>query len=192
MANWSEGTPDEELVELCRAGHLQAFSVLVERHKRKVFQVVYRVLGNEAASDDICQEAFITAYQKLDLFHGRCKFSTWVCQIALNKGRDALRGVEQRTVHEDIAEVAQFLPASPDDEPSRRLEADQEARLMQSLLDRLPPAYREVLVLKHIEEYSYEEMAIMLETSVTNVKTRTFRAREAFRNLLEGCHEQAA
>lgn len=176
------GLTDQSLVDAVISGRHAMYEILVLRHQEKVFNVLFRFLGQRESSEDVCQESFLTAYQKLDTFRGQCAFSTWVCQIALNKARDLLRrhkGVE--TLHEDISELADGLADADAVGPEGQLEKGQVNRRIQRVLSRLPAHYREVLVLKHVEEHSNEEIAQMLGESVGNVKVRTFRARQMFK-----------
>ena len=177
---------DDEIIAACLSGKGQAYAVLVERHQHKVFSVLYRFLGNREASQDMSQEAFITAHQKLHLFSGRSKFSTWLCQIALNKARDMLRGQGVESLCDDLEDHEDGLSTPEGDSPHRRVEMAQENARVQRVLNKMPAHYREVLILKHLEGYSNEEIGEMLGATVENVKVRTFRARQMFKQLYEG------
>lgn len=182
MEEWSD-LPDQALIDACRLGRSAVYEVLVLRHQRKVFNVLYRFFGNYEASQDMSQETFITAYQKLDMFSGRCAFSTWLCQIALNKARDLLRSNGVNSLCEDVADYGDTLAAADATRPDRRAERGQALERIQGILNRMPAHYREVLILKHLEEHSNEEIAAMLDETVENVKVRTFRARQMFKQL---------
>lgn len=175
--------PDQMLIDQCLAGSTKAYEVLVLRHQRKVFNVLYRFIGNFELSQDLSQETFITVYQKLNLFHGKCAFSTWLCQIALNKARDRLRSNGVDSLCEDVADHAEFLTADDAARPDRQVEQGQLNDRIQSVLNRMPSHYRDVLILKHLEEYSNEEIALMLDETIDNVKVRTFRARQMFKQM---------
>ncbi len=174
---------DKALIDACLAGRSEVYEVLVLRHQQKVFNVLYRFLGNYEASQDISQETFITAYQKLDMFGGRSAFSTWLCQIALNKARDMLRSNGADSLCEDVADHADTLVATDATRPDRQAEQGQAFERIQGILNRMPAHYREVLILKHLEEHSNEEIAALLDETVENVKVRTFRARQMFKQL---------
>lgn len=173
--------PDKSLIDACLAGQVAMYEILMQRHQGKVFNVLYRFLGNREASQDISQETFLTVYQKLHMFSGRSAFSTWVCQIALNKARDLLRSSGTNTLCDDLADHADFLPAADSGQPDHQMEQDQLQGRIQKILNRMPANYREVLILKHLEEHSNEEIASMLGDTVENVKVRTFRARQMFK-----------
>ena len=177
--------PDTGLIAACLSGQVQAYAALVERHQNMVFNVLYRFLGNREASQDISQEAFITAYQKLHMFNGSSKFSTWLCQIALNKARDMLRSQGVERLCDDLEDHKDGIAAPDRETPHRQVEMSQESTRLQQALNQLPAHYREVLVLKHLEGYSNDEIAGMLDTTVENVKVRTFRARQLFKEIYE-------
>lgn len=174
---------DKALIDACLSGRSEVYEVLVRRHQQKVFNVLYRFLGNYEASQDLSQETFLTAYQKLDMFGGRSAFSTWLCQIALNKARDMLRSNSVDSLCEDVADHSETLVAADATRPDRRAEQGQALERIQGILNRMPAHYREVLILKHLEEHSNEEIAAMLDETVENVKVRTFRARQMFKQL---------
>lgn len=174
---------DKALIDACLAGRSEVYEVLIRRHQQKVFNVLYRFLGNYEASQDLSQEAFLAAYQKLDTFGGKSAFSTWLCQIALNKARDLLRSKGADSLCEDLADHGDTLVAADATRPDCRAERGQALERIQGVLNRMPAHYREVLILKHLEEHSNEEIAAMLEETVENVKVRTFRARQMFKQL---------
>ena len=174
---------DEVLIDACLAGRSEVYAVLVRRHQQKVFNVLYRFLGNYEASHDVSQETFLAAYRKLDTFGGRSAFSTWLCQIALNKARDMLRSQGSDSLCEDWTDHAEVLAAPDAARPDSRAQQGQLHERIQRILDRMPAHYRDVLILKHLEEYSNEEIASLLDDTVENVKVRTFRARQMFRKL---------
>lgn len=174
---------DKALIDACLSGRSEVYEVLVRRHQQKVFNVLYRFLGNYEASQDLSQETFLTAYQKLDMFGGRSAFSTWLCQIALNKARDMLRSNGADSLCEDVADYSDTLVAADATRPDRRAEQGQALERIQGILNRMPAHYREVLILKHLEEHSNEEIAVMLDETVENVKVRTYRARQMFKQL---------
>ena len=182
VEEWSD-LPDQALIDACRAGRSEMYAALVLRHQRKVFNVLYRFFGNYEASQDMSQETFITAYRKLDMFSGRCAFSTWLCQIALNKARDMLRSNGVDTLCDDLADHVDTLPATTATQPDHQVERGQLNDHIQAILNRMPSHYREVLILKHLEEYSNNEIASMLDDTLENVKVRAFRARQMFKQM---------
>lgn len=179
----SSDVPDQMLIDGCLAGRSEMYEILVLRHQPKVFNVLYRFFGNYEASQDISQETFLTAYRKLGMFSGRSAFSSWLCQIALNKARDLLRSNGVSSLCDDLEDHADVLVATDTTQPDHQMEQGQLHDRIQSVLNRMPPTYREVLILKHLEEHSNEEIASMLDDTIENVKVRTFRARQMFKKL---------
>jgi RNA polymerase sigma factor (sigma-70 family) len=175
--------PDQVLIADCLAGKVQAYAVLMERHQSMVFNVLYRFVGNHEASEDLSQITFITAYEKLHTFSNKSKFSTWLCQIALNKARDTARGSNWEGMCEDLEDHADQLVGLESDTPHHQVETMQENAQIQKALNKLPVEYREVLILKHLEECSNQEIAEILGLTVENVKVRTFRARQMFKQI---------
>ncbi len=180
-----ENLSDEEIISDCLKGNGHAYAELVRRHQRMVFNVLYRFLGNYEASQDISQETFIAAYRKLDTFNGRSKFSTWLCQIALNKARDMLRGQGMESLCDDLEDHQAVLAAEDRETPHRRLEMAEENKRVQQVLNKMPANYREILLLKHLQGFSNEEIVGLLKTSIENIKVRTFRARQMFKRIYE-------
>lgn len=180
MSAWRH-LSDQEIVAACLDGEKQAYGALVERYQQTMFNVVYRLLGNYAICEEVCQEAFISAYGKLAQFSGRSKFSTWLCQIAINKTRDLLRRRSAQDIHDDLDDYGDVLAGPESENPQRQAEQAQTQRGVRAILTGLPLQYREILVLKHIEGYGNEEIAQILGVTVENAKIRAFRAREMFR-----------
>ncbi|MHB1677123.1 MAG: RNA polymerase sigma factor [Sulfuriferula sp.] len=184
MSHW-DSLSDQEIISDCLKGNIHAYAELVRRHQRMVFNVLYRFLGNYEASQDISQETFITAYQKLYMFNGRSKFSTWLCQVALNKARDMLRGQGIESLCDDLEDHQEGLAGSDRDTPHFQFEMSQENERVQQVLNKMPAHYREVLLLKHLEGFSNEEIVGLLNTTIENIKVRTFRARQMFKQIYE-------
>ena len=170
----------------CREGEAQVFRFLVERYERMVRGVIRRLTATEHEVDELAQQSFISAYEKLAQFNGSCQFSTWLCQIALNKARDALRARRHRTDDVDIDELEL---ESAEDGPQARVEAAQVERLrdrqLQAALGALKPEDREVIVLKYLHEHDYETVGRMLGCTVQAAKVRSLRARERLKHILQ-------
>jgi RNA polymerase sigma-70 factor (ECF subfamily) len=182
--------PDEDaLIARCLVGDTEGFRPLVERHKRVVFSVALRMLGSRADAEDVSQQAFVDAFAALDRFHsdGRPNaFSTWLLSIAVNRAKDVLKS-KKRTEQPLESEVpgadAMFAhePRSPETSAAN---AERRAALEWALLE-VPPKYREVLVLKDVEELPYEEIRAILGLPITTLKIRVVRARAMMREALE-------
>lgn len=173
---------DGEWIRRCLEGDTGAFRPLVERYERVVRAMIRRLIDAECEVDDLAQQAFVTAYENLAQYSSNAKFSTWLCQIALNKSRDALRARRRR------------LEVSMDDDldvesaatgPEEQATGKQHDAQLQAALCRLKPTEREVIVFKYIQGCSYEEVARMLGCTVEAAKVRGHRAREELKRILE-------
>lgn len=175
-------SPDEMLIKQCLSGSKVAYATLVQRYQRPIYNLAYRMSGEKEAAKDIAQESFVAAYSSLKTFKGKARFSTWLYQITLNKCRDYLKSKRSN----DLCVIDPDLPlVSEGADPEYRLKAKEQDKAIQQALRMMPPKYRELLILKHIEELDYKEMAELLGLSLTNLKVRTYRAREMFKEILK-------
>lgn len=174
--------PDEAaIIRKCREGDGDSYSVLVDRYKAMAYNVAYRMVGDEDTAKDLAQESFIAAYAGLDRFRFGSKFSSWLYSIVLNKCRDHLRTAKDTVSTDDLAEVMPDKAVSPE----QRTSAHQSSDALQRALDALPPEYREVLILKHIEELEYQEIAAITGAGIPALKVRAHRGREMLKKILE-------
>lgn len=174
--------PDEEaIIRQCLDGDKDSYSVLVDRYKTMAYNVAYRMVGDEDTAKDLAQESFIAAYAGLDGFRFGSKFSSWLYSIILNKCRDHLRLVKDTVSTDDLAEVMPDKGISPEQTAS----AHQSSDVLQRALDALSPEYREVLILKHIEELDYQEIAAITGAGIPALKVRAHRGREMLKKILE-------
>jgi RNA polymerase sigma-70 factor, ECF subfamily len=188
----SSKAEDAELVARVRAGDEGACEILVSTHNGAMLSVARRFLRCEAESADAVQEAFILAFGALDSFEGNSALSSWLHRIVINRCLRRLRGRKRRrTVSLDD------LPAFDEDgrhprpggpwvsaAESELVRAETRA-LVRACINRLPAAYRTVLVLRDIEEFDTDQTAARLGSTPGAVKTRLHRARQALRSLLE-------
>jgi len=185
---------DAELVKACRSGNLDAFEGLVERHQQVMINVAFRMTGVYEDACDIVQEAFIAAWRKIGDYRGEAKFSTWLTAIVINLSRNRLQQTRQKEKREAYSLNAP-QPGSTDDRmpdppsgASSVLEQLEDAELHQALarcVETLTPEFREVLVLRDMQELSYDEVAAALNLREGTVKSRLFRARDAIKECLK-------
>ena len=173
---------ESEWVSRCLAGDSQAFRPLVERYERMVRAVIRRLIDAEHEVNELAQMAFVTAYERLAQYSGAARFSTWLCEIALNKSRDALRSRRRQPAADDIDEL-DLESGAPG--PDGQLEEKQRDVQLQAALRRLKPVDREVVVFKYILGSSYEEVARVLGCTPEAAKVRSHRAREELKRILE-------
>jgi RNA polymerase sigma-70 factor (ECF subfamily) len=174
--------PDEEaIIRHCLDGDEDSYSVLVDRYKTMVYNVAFRMLGDGDTAKDVAQESFIAAYGGLGQFRFDSKFSSWLYSIVLNKCRDHMRLARETVSTDDIAGVRPATGPSPEQTAA----AHQGRDILQGALDALPAEYREVLILKHIEELDYQEIAAITGDGVAALKVRAHRGREMLKKILE-------
>jgi RNA polymerase sigma-70 factor (ECF subfamily) len=177
---------DSDLVQLCLAGHRDAFDALVARHYRAIYNMIHRMLGNSEDAADLTQEAFVRIYTRLDSFHLDRSFLAWARAIASNLCLDHLR--RQRTpsvsLDERLASGRQQADLAPGMSPEEELEMAEDSRRVLAAVQQLPGKQRAVLVLRHIEGLKVEEIAETLRMPVGTVKTMLFRGRRAVRKMV--------
>jgi RNA polymerase sigma-70 factor, ECF subfamily len=174
-------TDEGDLIRKCRDDDADAYAVLVDRYKAMVYNLAYRMTGDEDTAKDLAQESFISAYKALGRFRFGSKFSSWLYSIVLNKCRDHLRLVKDTVSTDDIAGIRPDKGPNPEQAASARQDRD----LLQQALNTLSGEYREVLIMKHIEGLDYEEIAGITDVSVSALKVRAHRGREMLRAALE-------
>jgi RNA polymerase sigma-70 factor (ECF subfamily) len=181
---------DAELVVASQGGNQDAFAQLVQRHQRRVFNLVFRMLQQYEEANEVTQETFLAAWQGLSSFRGDSRFSTWLYRIAYNC---CLKQLEQRkkdkALHAAI-QAEQILDHTDKEERTiTALEIHDYQNLVREQLSMLPAKYRIVLVLRHLQEMTYEEMAEILTMPIGTIKTHLFRARNLLKERL-GAFEQ--
>ena len=176
---------DARLVKASQRGDQDAFALLVQRHQRRVFNMVLRMLQDYEDADEVTQEAFLAAWQGLPSFRGEARFATWLYRIAY---RCCLRQLEQRKRERDLQAVIQAEQILDRMNKEQRAEDSLELRDRQAMvrqqMEQLPTKYRSVLVLRHLQEMTYEEMADILSMPIGTIKTHLFRARNLLKERL--------
>ena len=178
---------DEILIEKSKNGDLEAFELLVRRYESKVYTVAYRFLGNHADASDLAQETFLRLYQALPRFRGDSSFMTWLYHITANACRDEIRRQQRYHVVSLDAETGnsgtQAISQVPSRAPSPEEAAEQKEfnEVVQLCLNNLSEEHRLVLVMREIQDMSYEEIANVMKCSLGTVKSRLSRARQAFK-----------
>lgn len=183
----SSQLPDNELLSRCRQGNLEAFGLLYSRYVLQVYRFSYHMLGDADDADDVKQDTFVKAYQALPNFRGDCSLQTWLLKIAGNLCRDRLKMRMRRGEMEMLPEIEDSLhdPSSYGIDPAESLERKDTRNAVHRVLSGLPEPQRALIVLRDIEEMSYQEISEVLGCSVSSVKLRLFRARRGFRDRLE-------
>jgi len=165
------------------------FSRLIDSYKNMVYNLAYRMSNNSQEAEDISQEAFLRAYQSLSHFNPSYKFSTWLYQITLNIIRDRFKKKELNYVSLDApveTDDSEFYsqPADLTNNPEEIVTQKENIQAIQKAIYSLPLKYREIVVLRHLQDLSYIEIANILKLPTGTVKVRLYRAREQLRKIL--------
>ena len=194
----SEASPDstakrveeETLIRRIRNGERELFYELIQPYERRVYAAAFAILRDENEAEDVAQEAILKAFKNLKQFRAEARFSTWLIQITVNEARMRRRRESIRKT-EPIGEQAdgegKYVPrdfADWREIPSETLERKEVREMLRKALDSLGEIYREVFVLRDVEQLSIEETAKALGISTASVKTRLLRARLMLRDLL--------
>lgn len=176
--------PDARLLERCRRGDAEAFETLFRKYQTYVYNVSLGMLLNGEDASDVTQETFLRIHRNIGRFRGESSFSTWVYRVAVNLCITELRR-RQRSRFQFLEEVRQEEDSPLHEEigpsPEEALELEQERQVVRDVLQTLPPDYRAIMVLRHFQQLAYEEIAEVLGLTLSQVKTRLFRARKLFK-----------
>ncbi len=164
---------DEALIARCRNGDGGGFAALVGRYQRPIFNLAYRMLGEREEARDVAQAAFLKALENLHRYDSRYKFFSWLYRIAMNEALDVIGHRGRQTELTDVH--------AADDDPARDAQTADLGVRVRGALGALSPDHRAVLVLRHYEELSYEEIGRVLDLPDATVKSRLFEARERLR-----------
>ncbi|WP_158941512.1 sigma-70 family RNA polymerase sigma factor [Granulicella sp. S190] len=177
-----ENRDEAQMIASILGGNTQEFHALIQPYERSVYSMALSMLQNEADAEDAAQEAFLKAFRNLEKFRGEAKFSTWLISIMLNEARSRLR--QKKTAKTDsldeLNEGGHVSPALLRDWreiPSEVLERQEVGHMLQVAITDLPPIYREVFVLRDIEDFSVNQSAEALGITVAAAKVRLHRAR---------------
>ena len=171
---------DTALVDECLAGRPGAFEVVVERHRRAIYQLCYRFVGNHEDASDLSQDVFVRAFRGLRTFHGRSSLSTWLYRIGVNV---CLTRASVKTPPSESIDERQHVDRRNESPSERVLKRDRAARV-RAAIARLPRKQRVTLILKAYHEMSHPELARVLGSSVGAVKASFFHALSNLRRLL--------
>ncbi len=177
---------DGELIEKAIGGREDGFEELVRRYQRPITGYVYRMLNNYDASLDVTQEVFIKVYNSLAKYSSEYKFSTWLYRIAHNAAIDYMRrnSVYQQSLEVENADDSyQLQIESSQPSPEQERERSEWRAEIEMVVKCLPTVYRELILLRHTQDLSYDEIAEVTNLPLGTVKNRLFRAREMMRDM---------
>ncbi len=183
---------EQECIKACQKGDMNAFSALVETYENKILNHCYRMLGNVTDAEDATQEVFVKVFRFIKSYSEQSTFSTWIYKIASNVCLDLLRKNKRYTkdtvsLHQQNSEGEEFLLSVQDEGPSpydetRKKEAK---RKLGEALGKLSDDQRQVVILRDVEGFSYEEIAQITKSAPGTVKSRLNRARQNLQEILK-------
>lgn len=189
--------PDADVVALAKRGREEAFRELIRRYERPVFSLIYRMVRDREAAEDLAQDTFVKVLNNLDRYRPEFRLSSWLFKIANNVAIDHLRKreVETLSIHgarnaatTGEVEATSIQLAAEQESALDELEAKELGSAIEKAIATLRPEYRACIVLRHIEGRSYEEIAAALDLPLGTVKTYIHRARNQLKQLLQ--HER--
>ncbi len=191
---------EKEDIKLAQSGDFEAFSRLIESNKSKLYALALKMTGNKLDAEDIVSETLIKAIDNIEKFRGESAFGTWLYSIALNQSRAHLAKQKQT----ELKNVEEYLPEQMSDEihqkknmqlfdwddPHSQLESVELKRIIQQAIDQLPFKFKEVFLLRYLEELSIKEIAEMIDETVASTKSRVLRAKLVVRDFLSKTFEE--
>ena len=171
----------ENIIARARRGDADAFEQLVVAYRDQVFRLALRMCGSEADADEVAQEAFLSAWKALPNFRGESQFSTWLYQLTTHAAIDLMRREKRQIAADDIPEVS---AADPAPSPQQQAEQSEQREIVRDAILQLAPEQREVVVLRFMEELSYEEIGAVLKLPSGTVKSRLNRAKAQLKEIL--------
>lgn len=184
--NSIQSLTDVELIAKAISGREDGFEELVRRYQRPITNYVFRMLNDYDASLDVTQEVFIKVYNSLSRYSSEYKFSTWLYRIAHNAAIDYIRRKspnEQSIETENKDGAYQLQIESPNPTPEQERERSEWRTEIEAVVKCLPAVYRELILLRHAQDLSYDEIAEITALPLGTVKNRLFRAREMMREI---------
>jgi len=179
---------DEEVVARVLAGETSMFEIVMRRYNQRLYRVARAILRNDSEAEDVMQDAYVRAYEHLDQFAGRAKFSTWLTRIAVH---EALARQRRGKRYQELEPMSEGDAGDPIDgfasmalSPEEQASNSQIRGLLEDAVEKLPDAYRTVFMLRVVEEMSTTDTANVLEITEENVKVRLHRARALLRKSL--------
>lgn len=191
---------EKEDIKLAQSGDFKAFNRLIESNKSKLYSLALKMTGNKLDAEDIVSETLIKAIDNIEKFRGESAFGTWLYSIALNQSRAHLAKQKQT----DLKDFDEYFSGNNSDElhqqknlqlfdwddPHSKLESDELKIIIQQAIDELPFKFKEVFLLRYLEELSIKEIAEMIDETVASTKSRVLRAKLVVRDSLSKTFEE--
>jgi RNA polymerase sigma-70 factor, ECF subfamily len=188
MTRGAEQPTDEELVAAVLAGDRERFGDLIERYQARLVNYLFRLVRSADDAHDLAQEVFVKVYQVLDRYDPQYRFSTWLFRVAQNAAIDQIRRRRLRVVslsqEDQEGEGRDWDLPAPERGPYGELRNRERAEAIQEAIDSLPWEYRELILLRHMGELPYEDIAQMKRMPLGTVKNKLFRGRQMLKEKL--------
>lgn len=186
-----QAQPIDELIERCLGGDDAAWDVIVRQHRRRVFNIAYKFSGAFDEAEDLTQDIFVRVFRSLGTFDRRANFQTWLISVSRNLCIDHYRSVrkERETMNRDV-DPAALTPVATTRSPQMELEQRDRVRLLRAALDTLAPSLRTAVMLRDIQELTYQEIADRLRLPEGTVKSRINRGRTELARQIQKLREQ--
>jgi RNA polymerase sigma-70 factor, ECF subfamily len=181
----------DEIIQRCLNGDQSAWEQIVRLHWRRVFNIAYKFVGKHDQAEDLTQDVFLKLFKSLDTFDRRANFQTWLVSVSRNLCIDHYRSVrkERETMNREV-EVADLAPVAPTRSAYAALEQRDRVELLRIALDKLAPTLRTAVMLRDIQELSYQEIADRLRLPEGTVKSRINRGRTELARQIQKLREQ--
>jgi len=184
---------DEELVKRFQQGDERAYVELVKRYKDRLLNFVYRYLNSYEQSEDVVQDTLMKLYTSAHMYREIAKFSTWIFTIAANLAKSELRRLKRRrtvSIHTMGFDDKEYEIPSEAYDPAKETESNYGEKQIQQAIDTLPDQFKTVIILREVQQLSYEEISQILGISIGTVKSRINRGRLRLQKLLKELKEQ--
>lgn len=190
-ADASSAQAMDEIIQKCLNGDQSAWDSIVRLHWRKVFNIAYKFVGRHDQAEDLTQDVFLKLYKSLGTFDRRANFQTWLVSVSRNLCIDHYRSArrERETISRDV-DPADLAPAAPGASAYARLEQRDRVELLKTALDRMAPTLRTAVMLRDIQELTYQEIAQQLNLPEGTVKSRINRGRTELARQIQELREQ--
>jgi RNA polymerase sigma-70 factor (ECF subfamily) len=184
---------DAALVASWRKGDISSFEALVNKYQKRMLNIAFRITGNYEDACEVVQDVFVAAFRKIDSFRGESRFSTWLTSIVVNMSRNRFQQIQTKRMHEPFSLDGTSADADcpvhehPSHAPSalERLERLDLHEKLQGCIKTLAAEFRETIVLRDLQDFSYDEICTILKVREGTVKSRLFRAREMVKDCLK-------
>lgn len=177
---------DEELVKKAVQGDMNAFEDLIKKYERLIYSICYRMFNNAEDAKDISQEVFLKVYKNMERAIGKGSFKSWICTVTNNACIDQLRKTKKTIsldapVNDDEKLKREVVDSDP--LPEEKLINSEKKEVIQRAIDKLPPDYKSIIILRDVNNLSYDEISEILEINIGTVKSRISRSRKKLKDI---------